>query len=190
MVLGAIITLVSPGYHQEDKKMGRIEKAVFGAGCFWCTEAIFERLDGVVTVMPGYAGGTKPSPTYEEVCTGKTGYAEVAEITFDASKISFEKLLGVFCECHDPTSLNRQGADEGTQYRSVIFYTDVDQKSTAEKAKAAAQKMFNDPIVTQIVPLTHFHKAEDYHQKYYDNNSNAPYCRFVIKPKLDKLELK
>ena len=186
----AIVVFSSIGVHQQkDIKMEKNETAVFGAGCFWCTEAVFERLDGVKSVMPGYAGGSKPNPTYEEVCTGKSGYAEVAEITFDSSKISYENLLNVFWECHDPTTLNRQGADEGTQYRSVIFFTDESQRSLAEKSMAA-QKMFKGPIVTQVVPLIRFYKAENYHQKYYDNNANAPYCRFVIKPKLDKLKLK
>ncbi len=166
------------------------EKAILGAGCFWCTEAIFERLVGVISVMPGYAGGTKPDPTYDQVCSGSTGYAEVAEITFDSSKISFEKLLTVFWECHDPTTLNRQGADKGTQYRSAIFFIGESQRSIAERSKQVAQKMYKDPIVTEIVPLSIFYKAEDYHQKYYDNNPNAAYCRLVIRPKLDKLEPK
>jgi peptide-methionine (S)-S-oxide reductase len=190
-VITAIVAFLSMGvFQQKDIKMEKNETAVLGAGCFWCTEAVFERLDGVKSVMPGYAGGSKPNPTYEEVCTGKTGYAEVAEITFDPSKISYENLLKVFWECHDPTTLNRQGADEGTQYRSVIFFTDEGQRSVAEKSMAAAQKIFKDPIVTQVVPLTRFYRAEDYHQKYYENNANAPYCRIIIKPKLDKLKLK
>ncbi len=183
--------VVSVGNHKEDgKHMARTEKAILGAGCFWCTEAIYERQDGVISVKPGYAGGTTPNPTYEEVCTGKTGYAEVAEIVFDPSRISYNKILDVFWQCHDPTSLNRQGADVGTQYRSVIFYTSEEQEKTAEESKSKAQKMFSAPIVTQIVPLTTFYGAEDYHQKYYDHNPNAPYCRFVIKPKLEKLHLK
>ncbi len=170
--------------------MDERERAVFGAGCFWCTEAIFRRVDGVNSVMPGYAGGMKPNPAYEEVCTGTTGHAEVAEIHFDPKKISFEILLDIFWQSHDPTTLNRQGADIGTQYRSAIFYTNEGQRVGAEKSKALAQKMFKDPIVTEIVPLTQIYQAEDYHQKYYDNNPNAPYCRFVIKPKLDKLKSK
>ena len=166
------------------------EKAVFGAGCFWCTEAIFARQDGVSSVMPGYAGGRKPNPSYEEVCSGTSGHAEVAEIEFDPKKISFEKLVDVFWESHDPTTLNRQGADVGTQYRSAIFYCNEAQRIAAEKSKAQAQGRFKDTIVTEIVPLNQFYRAEDYHQKYYDNNPNAPYCRFVIKPKLDKLKSK
>jgi len=170
--------------------MEKNDRAVFGAGCFWCTEAIFERLDGVVSVMPGYAGGTSSNPTYDEVCSGTSGHAEVAEIAFDASKTNYEKLLNVFWECHDPTTLNRQGADKGSQYRSAIFFIGENQRTIAEQSKIAAQRFFKDPIVTEIVPLTTFYKAEDYHRKYFDNNPNAPYCRFVIKPKLDKLDLK
>ncbi len=186
-----VVMIVSHGSHRQDgKRMVKTEKAVLGAGCFWCTEAIYERLDGVISVMPGYAGGTNPKPTYEEVCTGKTGHAEVAEITFDPAKISYDKILDVFWECHDPTSVDRQGADVGTQYRSVIFYTSDEQKRIAGKSRSEAQKLFNKPIVTQIVPLTVFYAAEDYHREYFDHNPNAPYCRFVIKPKLEKLHLK
>ena len=169
--------------------MAKNEKAILGAGCFWCTEAVFERIDGVVSVVPGYAGGTKSNPSYEEVCTGNTGHAEVAEITFDASTISYQKILEMFWICHDPTTLNRQGADAGTQYRSVIFFLDESQRTTAEQSKRAAQQMFRDPIVTEIAPIANFYRAEDYHHKYFDNNSNAPYCRVVIKPKLEKLKL-
>lgn len=164
-------------------------KAVFGAGCFWCTEAVFKRIEGVISVLPGYAGGTKANPTYEEVCTGETGHAEVAEITFDPTKTSFEKLLETFWKCHDPTTLDRQGADIGTQYRSVIFHLDEAQKRIAEQSKSNAQKKFKDPIVTQIVALQKFYAAEDYHRDYFNNNPNAPYCQLVIRPKLDKLEL-
>lgn len=169
--------------------MSQYEQATLGAGCFWCVEAVFQRLPGVVSVTPGYAGGTTPNPTYEEVCTGRTGHAEVAQITFDPSKISFERLLEVFWEAHDPTTLNRQGADVGTQYRSAIFYHDEKQKFIAEKSKRDAQKLFDDPIVTEITPLKVLYRAENYHQNYYNNNPNAPYCVFVIKPKLKKLKL-
>lgn len=168
----------------------KVEKATFGAGCFWCVEAVFERLDGVRSVVAGYAGGTKENPTYEEVCTGKTGHAEVAQITFDPAKISYVHLLEMFWVAHDPTTMNRQGADHGTQYRSVIFYHDEKQRAAAEESKRKAAKGFGDPIVTEIKPLTHFYEAENYHQDYFRNNPNAPYCRFVIKPKLDKLKLK
>ncbi|MBI4548696.1 MAG: peptide-methionine (S)-S-oxide reductase MsrA [Ignavibacteriae bacterium] len=175
---------------QKEIKMSHLEKATFGAGCFWCVEAVFERLDGVTSVVAGYAGGTNPNPTYREVCTGTTGHAEVAQITYDPAKISYEKLLDVFWEAHDPTTLNRQGADVGTQYRSAIFYHDEQQKLAAEKSKKEVAKKFSDLIVTEIQPLTHFYEAENYHQDYYNNNPNAPYCRLVIKPKLDKLKLK
>jgi peptide-methionine (S)-S-oxide reductase len=166
-----------------------MEKATFGAGCFWCVEAVFERLDGVISVTSGYAGGTTPNPTYEDVCTGRTGHAEIAQITFDPSKITFDQLLKVFWESHDPTSLNRQGVDIGTQYRSVIFYHNDEQKAAAEKSKASAQKEFDNPIITQIQPLKIFYPAENYHQDYYRNNQNAPYCTLVIRPKLKKLKL-
>jgi peptide-methionine (S)-S-oxide reductase len=167
----------------------RMEKATFGGGCFWCVEAVYEQLPGVQSVLSGYAGGTKPNPTYEEVCTGKIGHAEVARITYDPTKITYEQLLGMFWQAHDPTTLNRQGADVGTQYRSVIFYHDEKQKAAAEKSKAEAQKAFDDPIVTEIQPLKEFYPAENYHQDYYRNHANAPYCTFIIKPKLKKLKL-
>jgi peptide-methionine (S)-S-oxide reductase len=167
----------------------QLHHATFGAGCFWCTEAVFERLDGVHSVVAGYAGGTKANPTYKEVCSGTTGHAEVAQITFDPAKISYEELLNVFWHAHDPTTLNRQGADEGTQYRSVIFYHDEKQKSAAEKSKAEAQKDFTKPIVTSIERLKKFYEAEDYHQDYFRNNPHAPYCMLVIRPKLEKMEV-
>jgi peptide-methionine (S)-S-oxide reductase len=166
----------------------KTESATFGGGCFWCLEAVFERLPGVKSVASGFAGGHTANPTYEQVCTGTTGHAEVTQIEFDPAKISYEKLLEVFWQAHDPTTLNRQGADEGTQYRSLILYHSEAQKLAAEKSKAAAQKNFKHPIVTEIVPFVKFYKAEGYHQEYYDNNANAPYCRVVIAPKLEKLE--
>jgi len=176
-------------FAQESGKVVHMEKATFGGGCFWCVEAVYERLPGVQSVIAGYAGGTKPHPTYEEVCTGKTGHAEVAQITFDPEKITYEQLLEMFWKAHDPTTLNRQGADVGTQYRSVIFYHDEKQKVAAEKSKTEAQKSFDDPIVTEIQPLKEFYPAENYHQEYYRNHANAPYCTFIIKPKLKKLKL-
>lgn len=169
--------------------MAQAEKATFGAGCFWCVEAVFERLDGVQSVVSGYSGGTKHNPTYEEVCTGATGHAEVSQISFDPTKISYDQLLGVFWRSHDPTTLNRQGADVGEQYRSVIFYHDEKQRDAAERSKVEAQKMFGKPIVTQIQPLKEFYPAENYHQDYFRNNPNAPYCRLVIAPKLQKLKV-
>ncbi len=168
----------------------KTEIADLGGGCFWCMEAVFERLPGVISVTSGFAGGTTPDPTYEQVCTETTGHAEVVEIVFDPAKISYSKLLEVFWQAHDPTTLNRQGADEGTSYRSIILYRDEKQKLVAEKSKLEAQNNFRSPIVTEIVPLKTFYKAEDYHQEYYDNNSDAGYCRVVIAPKLEKLEHK
>jgi peptide-methionine (S)-S-oxide reductase len=168
----------------------KTEIADFGGGCFWCMEAVFERLPGVVSVTSGFAGGTTENPTYEQVCTETTGHAEVTEIEFDPAKISYAKLLEVFWQAHDPTTLNRQGADVGTSYRSIILYRDEKQKLFAEKSKLAEQTDFKNPIVTEIVPLKKFYKAEDYHHQYYDNNTNAPYCQVVIAPKLEKLEQK
>jgi len=165
-----------------------IETATLGGGCFWCTEAIYQMLPGVISVTSGYAGGTKANPTYREVCGGQTGHAEVVQIQFDPAELSYEKLLDTFWDIHDPTTLNRQGADSGTQYRSVILYSSEAQRAAAEKSKAAAQKRFSKPIVTEIVPLTHFYKAEDYHQDFYRNNPNQPYCRAVIAPKVEKFE--
>ncbi|MGH7950683.1 MAG: peptide-methionine (S)-S-oxide reductase MsrA [Limisphaerales bacterium] len=168
----------------------KIEIADLGGGCFWCMEAVFERLPGVISVTSGFAGGHTENPTYQQVCTETTGHAEVTQIEFDPAKISYDKLLDVFWQAHDPTTLNRQGADVGTSYRSIILYRDEKQKLEAEKSKLEAQKNFQHPIVTEIVPLKKFYKAEDYHQEYYDNNSNAPYCQVVITPKLEKLEKK
>ncbi len=164
--------------------------ATFGGGCFWCTEALFEMLPGVVSVTSGYAGGTTPSPTYAAVCSGTTGHAEVIQIAYDPTVISYEKLLETFWEAHDPTTLNRQGADTGTQYRSIILYRTDEEKAAAERSKAEAQQNFPDPIVTEIVPLTTFWPAEDYHQEYYELNPNAGYCRAVIRPKVEKFKKK
>ena len=167
-----------------------IETATFGGGCFWCMEAVYERLPGVLSVTSGYAGGHTANPTYHEVCGGDTGHAEVTQIKFDATKISYAQLLDVFWQAHDPTTLNRQGNDEGTQYRSIILYHDEKQKLIAEKSKLAAQQNFFKPIVTEIVPLTKFYSAEDYHQGYFDAHGHEPYCQIVIAPKLEKLEHK
>jgi peptide-methionine (S)-S-oxide reductase len=164
------------------------ELATLGGGCFWCIEAVFERLPGVKSVTSGYAGGRTADPTYEQVCAGTTGHAEVTQIEFDPSKISYAKLLEVFWQAHDPTTLNRQGADEGTQYRSIILCHGDAQKAAAEKSKAAAQKNFKQTIVTEIAPFTKFYPAGKYHQGFYDNNTNLGYCRVVIAPKLEKLE--
>lgn len=166
----------------------KYETATFGAGCYWCVEAIFQNLKGVVKVEPGFSGGTVKNPAYEEVCTGTTGHAEVAQITFDPKIISYSQLLDVFWHTHDPTTLNRQGEDIGTQYRSVIFYHNDEQKRIAEesKKKTDSSGLWDAPIVTEIVPFTEFYPAPDYHQNYYNNNSNKPYCSLVIAPKLKK----
>jgi peptide-methionine (S)-S-oxide reductase len=173
--------------NESSKGTNATELATYGGGCFWCVEAIFQRLDGVKSVTSGYAGGRKENPTYKEVCGGDTGHAEVIQIEYDPKKITYAQLLDVFWQAHDPTTLNRQGADRGTQYRSIILYHDEKQKQAAETSKKAAASQFRDPIVTEIAPLTKFYKAEGYHQNYYNDNSNAPYCQFVIRPKLDKL---
>lgn len=165
------------------------DSATFANGCFWCTEAIFEELEGVVSATSGYTGGKVVNPTYKQICTGETGHAEALQIVYDPKKISFDELLEVFWETHDPTTLNRQGADVGTQYRSGIFYHNEEQKQKAEEYKAKLDKSgaFDKPIVTEITPFTVFYPAEDYHQQYFENNENAnPYCRIVIRPKLDK----
>jgi peptide-methionine (S)-S-oxide reductase len=168
---------------------GRQELATFGGGCFWCTEAVLQRIEGVLSVTSGYAGGSEPNPTYDDVCTGTTGHAEVVQVAFDPSMISYEELLDIFWQAHDPTTLNRQGADAGTQYRSIILYADDVQKAAAEKSKDKTQRKLPDPIVTEITPLEKFWKAEDYHQNYYNTNTSAGYCRAVISPKLKKLRL-
>lgn len=163
--------------------------ATFANGCFWCTEAIFEQLDGVISATSGYTGGQTKNPTYKEVCSGTTGHAECLQIVYDPAKISFDELLEVFWQTHDPTTLNRQGADVGTQYRSGVFYHDNEQKEKAEKYKAELDKSgaFDKPIVTEITPFTVFYPAEDYHQQYYELNGNTnPYCKIVIQPKLEK----
>jgi len=165
----------------------KLETATMGGGCFWCAEAVYQRIPGVKSVVSGFAGGTTANPSYEDVCTGATGHAEVIQIQFDPSVISYDKLLEVFWEAHDPTTLNQQGADHGTQYRSIILYSNEAQKTAAEKSKAEAARHFSSPIVTQIVPLTKFYPAEDYHQNYYNTHKNTGYCQFVIGPKLRKL---
>jgi peptide-methionine (S)-S-oxide reductase len=188
LIVSLLLSMNSPSGAMPESSQGR-EIATLGGGCFWCIEAVFERLNGVDTVEAGYAGGNTENPSYDEVCGGKTGHAEVAQITFDPSKISYDSLLSVYWEAHDPTTLNRQGADVGTQYRSVIFYHSPQQKEAAERSLKNAQKSFDAPIVTEIKPLVKFFKAENYHQDYFRNHPNAPYCVFVIKPKLHKLKL-
>lgn len=166
----------------------KFEKVTLGAGCFWCVEAIYQRLEGVEKVESGYSGGHVKDPSYEAVCTGRTGHAEVIQVTFDPKKITFKELLEVFFRTHDPTTLNKQGADVGTQYRSAIFYHTEEQKKIAEQVvkETNAAKVWDDPIVTEISPFSAFYKAEEYHQNYYNENSYKPYCMMVINPKLSK----
>lgn len=168
----------------------KTELATLGGGCFWCLEAVFERLPGVKSVASGYAGGHTENPTYEAVCSHTTGHAEVVQIEFDPKEISYEKLLDWFWEAHDPTTMNRQGADVGSQYRSIILYANEAQKIAAEKSKADAQKRLSQPIVTEIAPLTKFYAAESQHQDFFRNNPNHGYCQVVIRPKLEKLDRK
>jgi peptide-methionine (S)-S-oxide reductase len=172
----------------ETSKMENLKIATFGAGCFWCVEAVYQQLDGVEKVVSGYAGGKIDNPSYKDVCSGTTGHAEVCQIYYDPKKITFEELLEAFWASHDPTTLNKQGADVGTQYRSVVFYSDENQKQVTEefKKKLNDAKAFKNPIVTEISPLPKFFVAEDYHQNYYNLNGEAPYCQYVVRPKLDK----
>jgi peptide-methionine (S)-S-oxide reductase len=165
-----------------------LESATLAGGCFWCLEAVFEQLVGVQRVESGYAGGATPSPTYRDVCSGSTGHAEVVQVTFDPSVISFAEILDVFFAIHDPTTLNRQGNDAGTQYRSAIFYHSPEQKHAAEAkiAELTAARIFDKPIVTETAPLTRFFRAEDYHQGYFRGNSEQPYCQYVVSPKVAK----
>ena len=171
------------------QNMNNTEIATVGGGCFWCIEAVYQRIEGVISVVPGYAGGKSKTTTYKEVCTGKTGHAEVAKIEFNKDIISYKQLLNIFWQAHDPTTLNRQGNDIGTQYRSVIYFHNKKQKMAAIKSKSEADKSgyWDDEIVTEIAEIYNYSDAEDYHDNYYDNNPNQPYCVFVIKPKLDKL---
>lgn len=172
------------------EKTTGLDTATFGAGCFWCVEAVFQNLKGVHAVASGYEGGKISKPTYKEVCSGLTGHAEVIQVLFDPKVISFKELLEIFWQTHDPTTLNKQGNDEGTQYRSAIFYHNEEQKNSAEQYKSALNTSgaFDKPVVTEISPTSIFYKAEDYHQNYYNQNGNQPYCTFVIKPKVDKIK--
>lgn len=173
-----------------ESKAGATQLATVGGGCFWCLEAQYETFDGVKSVTSGYAGGHTENPTYKEVCSEKTGHAEVVQVEFDPAKLSYEKILEIFWEIHDPTTLNYQWPDTGPQYRSIILYHDEAQKKAAEKSKAAAQAKFGGKVVTEIVPLKKFYVAEGYHQDYFRNNPNAPYCANIISPKLQKLKKK
>jgi methionine-S-sulfoxide reductase len=167
-----------------------LELIILGAGCFWCTEAVFQRLDGVEQVVSGYAGGMVKNPTYRQICTGTTGHAEVVSVLYDPKRISLENILEVFWATHDPTTLNRQGADVGPQYRSAIFYTKESQKEISQRKKQELNDsdLFDSPIVTEITPFSNFFPAEDYHQEYFNLNGMQPYCQFVIRPKVEKLQ--
>ncbi|HEX6224192.1 MAG TPA: peptide-methionine (S)-S-oxide reductase MsrA [Chryseolinea sp.] len=167
-----------------------LQVATFASGCFWCTEAIFQNVDGVEKVVSGYMGGKVKNPSYKEVCTGQTGHAEVIQVSYDPNKVTYDELLEIFWKTHDPTTLNRQGADVGTQYRSAIFYHTEEQKQLAEKykKKLTEAEVFDQPIVTEITSASVFYKAEDYHQNYYNLNGNAPYCAMVIQPKVEKFK--
>ncbi|CAN5632684.1 hypothetical protein BH11BAC2_BH11BAC2_12650 [soil metagenome] len=195
-----VIILISCGKSESKQKSeiqektsmteSKLDTATLGGGCFWCVEAIYQDLNGVVSVASGYSGGERENPSYEQVCSGATGHAEVIQIVYDPTKISFDDLLEVFWTVHDPTTLNRQGADVGTQYRSVIFYHDENQKMIAEKYKKdlTASGAFNSPVVTEITPFKKFYKAENYHQNYFKENGSQPYCSLVIQPKVDKFK--
>jgi len=168
----------------------KTQTATLGGGCFWCVEAVYERIPGIISVTSGYAGGQTENPTYEQVCSGRTGHAEVVQIAFDPEKVSYEKIIDLFWDAHDPTTLNRQGADRGTQYRSIILTADDEQARLARQSKERAQTSFKSPIVTEIVPLTRFYPAEDHHQNFYRDNPMHPYNQAVIRPKLEKLDAK
>ena len=185
-----VLTMILLSMQNANAQKQKLQKATFGMGCFWCTEALFERLNGVSSVKSGYEGGDVVNPSYEDVCTGTTNHAEVTEITYDPAKISYDELLEVFWKSHDPTTLNRQGADVGTQYRSVIFYHTDEQREIATKYKAELNKTktFDNPVVTVIEKAKPFYVAENYHQDYFIKNGELPYCRLVILPKMEKLE--
>ena len=189
-LLALLLSLSMTGQNNSKKNNANLETITLGAGCYWCVEAIFENLEGVKTVVSGFSGGKTVNPSYEEVCTGKTGHAEVVQITFDKTKTILDEILKVFFTVHDPTTLNRQGADVGTQYRSAIFYRNEMQKKSAQDIIIALNKAkaYDNPIVTKVEPFTKFYEAEDYHQDYYAFNKNKPYCRLVIQPKLEKFE--
>jgi len=186
----SIIVLMVLSLSTANAQQEKLQKATFGMGCFWCSEAIFQRLDGVSAVKSGFEGGVIANPSYEDVCTGTTGHAEVIELTYDPTKISYDELLEVFWKSHDPTTLNRQGADVGTQYRSVVFYHSPEQKTAAEHYKVELNKTnaLGKPVVTEITKAVPFYVAENYHQNYFNKNANQPYCRLVILPKMEKLE--
>lgn len=190
--LVALFALSLNGFAQntKTKSTSNLETITLGGGCYWCVEAVYENLEGVKSVISGFSGGKVANPTYEEVCTGTTGHAEVVQITYDKNVTDLNEIFKVFFTVHDPTTLNRQGADVGTQYRSVIFYKNAEQKNAAESiiTELNKAKVYNSPIVTKVEPFKAFYKAEDYHQNYYANNKNQPYCKMVIQPKIEKFE--
>ena len=197
VALVLIIVMLLPGKSQnshegvkEAMTSAKLDTATFAAGCFWCVEAVYQNLKGVSSVVSGYSGGTVVNPSYEAVCSGSTGHAEACQITYDPTQITYAELLEVFWKTHDPTTLNRQGNDEGTQYRSAIFFHNDEQKRLAEhyKKELDSSKAFDRPIVTEIAPFTNFYKAEDYHQNYFNEHGNQPYCMFVIRPKMEKFK--
>jgi len=190
IIIITILITVFINHDINSQNTGKMELATFGSGCFWCTEAIFEKVKGIESVVSGYSGGKVKNPTYREVCTGNTGHAEVVQITYNPEIIAFKDLLKIFWKMHDPTTLNRQGADVGTQYRSVIFYHTDKQKEIAEtyKKRLDEANIYKKPVVTEIIFFESFYKAEDYHQEYYENNKFQPYCSFVITPKLEKFK--
>ena len=188
-IYAAIALLLVSSLHAESEPM-KTEKATLGGGCFWCVEAVYERLPGILSVTSGYAGGQTENPTYEQIGTGKTGHAEVVQIEYDPDKISYQKIIDLFWDAHDPTTLNRQGADVGTQYRSIILTANDDEARIAKESRDRAQTKFRSPIVTEIVPLEKFYPAEDYHQDFYRENPMHPYNMAVIRPKLMKLDEK
>lgn len=190
LLLILLCALSITAQNKSKKSDTNIETITLGGGCYWCIEAVFENLDGVKTVVSGFSGGKIANPSYEEVCTGKTGHAEVVQITFDKTKTNLDEILKVFFTVHDPTTLNRQGGDVGTQYRSVIFYNSEAQRKIAQFIinELNKNKVYNSPIVTKVEPFINFYKAENYHQDYYEYNKSKPYCRLVIQPKLEKFE--
>jgi peptide-methionine (S)-S-oxide reductase len=187
-----VLTILSTAFASKTNKPAhpKTDTATFATGCFWCTEAKFQQLNGVIKVVSGFTGGTVPNPTYKQVCTGKTGHAEACNIIYDPAKISYDELIEAFFVAHDPTQLNRQGNDVGTQYRSAIFYHNAAQKQKADYYidKLNQAKAYKNKIVTQVTPYTVFYKAEDYHQNYFNQNSGTPYCKYVIQPELDKFK--
>ncbi|KAF2333083.1 peptide-methionine (S)-S-oxide reductase MsrA [Flavobacterium daemonense] len=189
-ILLICLSILSLNGFSQNKKASNLETITLGGGCYWCVEAVYENLDGVKSVVSGFSGGNVPNPTYEEVCTGETGHAEVVQITYDKNITDINEIFKVFFTVHDPTTLNRQGADVGTQYRSVIFYKNDEQRKAAQSiiAELNKAKVYSNPIVTKVEPFKAFYKAEDYHQNYYANNKNQPYCKMVIQPKIEKFE--